>query len=102
MKFNESAKNQVFDSTGESNMFATLRTYEENLPAGNSATLCINFLWNTLDLKSVTDQYKQLENMPECEDGTPGIEVHIWHEEAIVSNAFSCKMKQGVFKVYPD
>lgn len=71
-------------------MFATLRTYPETLPAGNSATLCVNVLWTELDMKSVTDKYKQMENMPKCEDGSPGIEVHIWHEESFVSNAWTC------------
>jgi len=47
-------------------MFATLSTFPETLPAGNSATLCVNFLWNSLDMKSVTDMYKPIEGMPKC------------------------------------
>lgn len=71
-------------------MFATLSTFPETLPAGNSATLCVNFLWNSLDMKSVTDMYKPIEGMPKCQDGNDGVEVHIWHEEALISNSLTC------------
>lgn len=71
-------------------MFATLSTLPETLPAGNSATLCINLKWNTLENKAVTDKYSQIDGMPTCEDGNPGIQVHIFHEDSFISDHYNC------------
>ena len=70
-----------FDNTDSTNMFASLHTFAEMLPAGNSATVCVEPLWQTKDMTGVVDQYRPFVGTPECDNGSPGIEAHIWHEE---------------------
>ena len=81
---------QYFDATESTNMFAVLTTKPENLPAGNSAKLCMNLHWSTKDMEKVVDMYNNFENTPLCENGKPGVDVHIWHESAERLNALSC------------
>jgi len=38
-------------------MFASLSTFEDSLPAGNSDTLCVNIKWNKLEDKALIDRY---------------------------------------------
>jgi hypothetical protein len=79
-------------------MFATLSTFPETLPAGNSATVCINLKWSTKDMEKVTDMYNDMSALPKCSNGSPGIEVHIWHEDSSPMDEFACALNKGTSK----
>ena len=51
------SKCQYFNQTSSSNLFPTLRTSPENLPAGDVTPLCLSFLWSTIALEAVSDLY---------------------------------------------